>query len=129
MNEDRKGVGIEYSFNKDLSGKNGLALFQKIAGGIWRPLYGGSEVKTEDGSVGNITLRDYQKDILDLYDKNRFSILVGSRQIGKCNTFLTKIMLKDVGGITIGELYFKELSKIRNLTIFEKIKYFLYKLL
>lgn len=41
------------------------------------------KVKTEDGSVQNITLRDYQKDILDLYDKNRFSILVGSRQIGK----------------------------------------------
>ncbi len=87
------------------------------------------KVKTEDGSVGNITLRDYQKDILDLYDKNRFSILVGSRQIGKCNTFLTKIMLTDVGEITIGELYFKELSKIRSLSIFEKIKYFLYKLL
>ena len=79
--------------------------------------------------MGNITLRDYQKDILDLYDKNRFSILVGSRQIGKCNTFLTKIVLKDLGEITIGELYFKELSKIRNLNIFEKIKYFLYKLL
>lgn len=40
-------------------------------------------VKTEDGSVQNIKLRDYQKDILDLYSKNRFSILCGSRQIGK----------------------------------------------
>lgn len=40
-------------------------------------------VKTEDGSVGNIKLRDYQKEILDLYTKNRFSILCGSRQIGK----------------------------------------------
>ena len=40
-------------------------------------------IKTEDGSVQNIKLRDYQKDILDLYTKNRFSILCGSRQIGK----------------------------------------------
>lgn len=40
-------------------------------------------VKTEDGSVGNITLRDYQRDILDLYYGGRFSILCGSRQIGK----------------------------------------------
>lgn len=40
------------------------------------------KVKTEDGSVTNIKLRDYQKDILDLY-KGRFSILCGSRQIGK----------------------------------------------
>ena len=40
-------------------------------------------IKTEDGSVQNIKLRDYQRDILDLYTKNRFSILCGSRQIGK----------------------------------------------
>jgi hypothetical protein len=40
-------------------------------------------IKTEDGSVQNIKLRDYQKKILDLYTKNRFSILCGSRQIGK----------------------------------------------
>jgi hypothetical protein len=40
-------------------------------------------IKTEDGSIQNITLRDYQKDILDLYTKNRFSMLMGSRQIGK----------------------------------------------
>lgn len=40
-------------------------------------------IKTEDGSVQNIKLRDYQKDILDLYTKNRFSILCASRQVGK----------------------------------------------
>ena len=38
-------------------------------------------IKTEDGSIQNIKLRDYQKGILDLYTKNRFSILCGSRQI------------------------------------------------
>lgn len=40
------------------------------------------KIKLEDGSTGQLTLRDYQKDILDLY-KNRFSILMASRQIGK----------------------------------------------
>jgi hypothetical protein len=40
-------------------------------------------IKTEDGSIQNIKLRDYQKEILDLYTNNRFSILMGSRQIGK----------------------------------------------
>lgn len=40
-------------------------------------------IKTEDGSIQNIKLRGYQKEILDLYTKNRFSILMGSRQIGK----------------------------------------------
>ncbi len=41
------------------------------------------KIKTEDGSIQNIKLRDYQKEILDLYTNNRFSILMGSRQIGK----------------------------------------------
>lgn len=41
------------------------------------------KIKLEDGSTGQLTLRDYQKDILDLYAKNRFSILMASRQIGK----------------------------------------------
>lgn len=41
------------------------------------------KIKTEDGSIGSMTLRDYQEDILDLYHNNRFSILMGSRQIGK----------------------------------------------
>lgn len=40
-------------------------------------------IKTEDGSVQNIKLRGYQKKILELYTTNRFSILCGSRQIGK----------------------------------------------
>ena len=39
-------------------------------------------IKTEDGTVQNIKLRDYQKDILELYS-GRYSILCGSRQIGK----------------------------------------------
>ena len=41
------------------------------------------KIKTEDGSIQNIKLRDYQKKILDLYTNSRFSILMGSRQIGK----------------------------------------------
>ena len=41
------------------------------------------KVKTEDGSIQNIKLRDYQRKILELYTTNRFSILCGSRQIGK----------------------------------------------
>lgn len=41
------------------------------------------KIKLEDGSVGSMRLRDYQKDILDLYNNNRFSILCASRQVGK----------------------------------------------
>jgi len=41
------------------------------------------QIKREDGSIGPMTLRDYQKEIIDLYTKNRFSILMASRQTGK----------------------------------------------
>lgn len=52
------------------------------------------KIKTEDGSVKNIRLRDYQKDILDLYDENRFSILMASRQVGKCFSFRTNVLCR-----------------------------------
>jgi hypothetical protein len=41
------------------------------------------KIKLEDGSVGQMRLRDYQKEILDLYYDNKFSILCASRQVGK----------------------------------------------
>lgn len=41
------------------------------------------KVKTEDGSINNILLRDYQKEMLDNFVNNRFSILMASRQVGK----------------------------------------------
>jgi hypothetical protein len=41
------------------------------------------KVKTEDGSIGSIKLRDYQKEILDNFRDNRFNILLASRQVGK----------------------------------------------
>ena len=44
------------------------------------------KIKNEYGKIGNMRLRDYQNDILDLYTDNRFSILCGSRQIGKTIT-------------------------------------------
>jgi len=41
------------------------------------------QIKREDGTIGPMTLRDYQKDVIDLYTENRFSILMASRQTGK----------------------------------------------
>ncbi|MCK9477512.1 MAG: terminase family protein, partial [Candidatus Muirbacterium halophilum] len=41
------------------------------------------KVKTEDGSINNIKLRDYQNEILDNFVNNRFNILMCSRQMGK----------------------------------------------
>jgi intein/homing endonuclease len=40
-------------------------------------------IKVEDGSFKLMNIRDYQYDILDLYDNNKYSILMASRQVGK----------------------------------------------
>lgn len=49
VNEDEKGAGLEYSFNETLGGQDGEALFQKIAGGTWKPVFDGNNIKATDG--------------------------------------------------------------------------------
>lgn len=40
-------------------------------------------IKVEDGHYKQMSIRDYQYDILDLYNNNKYSILMASRQVGK----------------------------------------------
>jgi hypothetical protein len=91
------------------------------------------KIKLEDGTVGQMKLRDYQKDIIKLYTENRYSILMASRQVGKCLTFNTLLNLKDENGtnfkINIGKLYYETLKKYRKLTLYEKLKLFFYRIL
>jgi cell division protein FtsI (penicillin-binding protein 3) len=49
MNEDNKGAGLEFSFNDELDGQDGYAYYQKIAGGIWKPIFDANNVKAVDG--------------------------------------------------------------------------------
>lgn len=56
LNEDQYGVGLEYSFNEYLEGRNGEALFQKIAGGSWKPLHDAEDIKPTDGFDIHTTL-------------------------------------------------------------------------
>lgn len=49
LNENEYGVGLEYSFNEELQGRNGEALFQKLAGGSWKPVHDAQDVRPEDG--------------------------------------------------------------------------------
>lgn len=49
VNENNEGAGLEYSFNKYLAGNDGEALFRKVAGGRWRQVYDGSEIRPENG--------------------------------------------------------------------------------
>jgi len=41
------------------------------------------KIKREDGTIGEIKLRRYQKEIIKLFNDNRYSILMASRQTGK----------------------------------------------
>ena len=58
-------VGLEYSFNKELSGKDGQAVYQKISGGNWKPIYDGTEVKTEEGLDIETTLDINLQDVTE----------------------------------------------------------------
>jgi len=49
VNEDEKGAGLEYSFDDQLAGQDGEALFQKIAGSTWKPVYDAAGSKAVDG--------------------------------------------------------------------------------
>lgn len=83
------------------------------------------KVKREDGSVGQIYLRDYQKEILDLYNDNRFSILMGSRQIGKCLSFDNQVVIN--GQLKyLFEVWFDSLN---SPSVYDYVKWVLYKLI
>lgn len=83
------------------------------------------KIKREDGSIGNIKLREYQKDILDLYYDNSRVILCASRQIGKCFGFNTLVNINGKNE-RIGVIYYSLVSSFRKLNILEKIKIKLY---
>ena len=49
LNEDKKGAGIEYSFNNYLKGTDGKALFQRLSGNVWKPMFDADDIKPENG--------------------------------------------------------------------------------
>lgn len=65
VNENDKGAGIEYSFNKQLGGQNGYAYYQKIAGGIWKPVFDANNVKAVDGLDLQTTLDINLQDVAE----------------------------------------------------------------
>lgn len=65
---DRGTVGLEYSFNRQLAGLNGQALFQRMAGGGWKPVYDGTEKRPVEGldiqTTINVDLQDVTESAL-----------------------------------------------------------------
>jgi hypothetical protein len=89
-------------------------------------------IKGEKGEPVKIKLRDYQEEILDNFFKNRFNILMSSRQTGKCAHFNTIIYIENNNQryfTRIGSLYYYILSKNRKFTFLEKVKIKLYDIL
>jgi len=89
-------------------------------------------IKGEKGEPVKIKLRDYQEEILDNFFKNRFNILMSSRQTGKCLHFNTIIYIENNNQryfTRIGSLYYYILSKNRKFTFLEKVKIKLYDIL
>jgi len=83
-----------------------------------------------DNGIQHITVRDYQERVLKSFQDNRYNVFLSARQIGKCFISNTLIKISSTNGeqyIPIYELFYALVKRTRKLSIYEKIKYALYK--
>lgn len=106
VNQSNEGAGLEYSFNKYLAGNDGEALFRKVAGGRWRQVYNGSEIRPENG-LDIMTTID-----VNLQDVSQ-SALLGALQEHDA----------DYGCVVVMEVNTGELKAISNLSKTSSGKY------
>ena len=68
INEEKKGAGLEYSFDTQLRGQEGKALYQKMSGGLWKPVFDGNEIEAVNGwdiqTTLDINIQDVAEDAL-----------------------------------------------------------------
>ncbi|MEJ7644046.1 MAG: penicillin-binding protein [Chryseolinea sp.] len=65
VNENDKGAGLEYSFNSQLAGQDGYAYYQKISGGVWKPVFDANNVKAVNGLDLQTTLDINLQDVAE----------------------------------------------------------------
>lgn len=65
INEDEYGAGLEYSFNQQLKGRDGEALFQKVAGGNWKQVFSDSDARPLEGSDIETTIDVNLQDVAE----------------------------------------------------------------
>lgn len=65
INENDHGAGLEYSFNDQLGGQDGYAYYQKIAGGVWKPIFDANNVKAVNGLDLQTTLDINLQDVAE----------------------------------------------------------------
>lgn len=99
VNENDKGAGLEYSFNQHLAGQDGYAYYQKIAGGVWKPIFDANNIKAVNGLDLQTTLDINLQDVAE--------------------TALHKAMLQhdaDDGLVVVMEVETGEIKAISNLS-------------
>lgn len=73
LNVDGDGSGIEYSFNKQLKGQNGKALFQRLSGGVWKPLFDVDDTEPLNGYDIQTTLDVNIQDVAEAALRNQLT--------------------------------------------------------
>lgn len=99
IHEDGYSRGLEYSFNEQLSGKDGIALYQKMAGNNWKPVYDGTEVRPVEGNDIETTID------INLQDVAESALLRG-----------LKYHEADYGCVVVMEVETGEIKAISNLS-------------
>ena len=88
------------------------------------------KVTTDDG-VMHVKMRDYQDNMLHNFQKNRFNILLASRQIGKCVDYETEITLRHkksgniIRGKRIGDFFHDIKAREKGIGYLERFKLWL----
>ncbi|WP_297337464.1 penicillin-binding protein [Algoriphagus sp.] len=111
LNENDYGAGIEYSFNEYLQGQDGKALFQRLAGGVWKPVFDAEDVKPEDGydilTTLDVNIQDVAEKALlrQLMDRDAAfgSVIVMEVKTGEIKAITN--LQKNKGSNTYGENY------------------------
>ena len=65
INENDRGAGLEYSFHSHLGGQDGYAYYQKLAGGVWKPIFDANNVKAINGFDLQTTLDINLQDVAE----------------------------------------------------------------
>lgn len=79
------------------------------------------KIKSEDGKIRQMKLRDYQYDILNTYTKNRFTINMSSRQTGKCLSDEEYVYISFDNGETSEIVSIKKLKEFLNINVDETV--------
>jgi cell division protein FtsI (penicillin-binding protein 3) len=99
VNENERGAGLEFSFDEQLGGQNGYAYYQKIAGGVWMPIFDANNMKAVDGLDLQTTLD------VNLQDVSETALMKAMRQHNA-----------DDGLVVVMEVQTGEVKAISNLS-------------